>query len=451
MKTVFIILLILLSQGCKKRNQPTAVPVAEVKTKVMTTNGISMLESAPQSTTAEVATEKLQYKKVDATTIDKSDVLDWMNSQLGEKTIIVAITDDLKCDSQKAIERYYLQGLNREATKVELTSQLTKLKSSDLKAIRHNILNSPEFLNAFITPQIFIDRSFQLLLSHLPRNEEKKFYLKELNSGKTREQVTAAIAKGDEFIKSPDCQDLDFSWVSPVETFQPLKTIVDRKNNLAYWRKDDGRSFYGTVFTFDKNYIYLRSETFPFFEQFDGSNPVASWDVRLDKFRLFSGEMSSAPKKPGRLMSLRKIDLTSKIPQPYYAFACYSFKSYLTGTCRPLQSNAQDSRVSMEKVVDFSTVFDGEDNNPKLKVDDEFKKFDEVIVWNVESNEGKIRERFYFGKKNNKYYGLIRWDSARYTPALLGYKILHRTVGIKQMTDPDFSMEELKVRGSLEK
>lgn len=379
---------------------------------------------------------------------DATDMLTWMDSQLANTTYVAVHAEELKCNPTKALARYYSEGLGRAGSSHEINFHLNAISSgSNLKTIRQNFISSNEFLNAQISSNVHIQRAYQLLFGRVPSTDESNYYLNRLTQGMTIAQMVQAFLTSSEHQMSPDCHVIDSDWKSLTEVYQPFKTIVDRVKGFAYWRKDDPADFYGELFTFDQNSIYLRSETFPIFEGFD-----SVWDARIDKFRLFA--LDSAQAKPGgkgRLISNRKVDLTWQHSQTFNTYACYDFQSYQNQSCRLFQNGFQDSKVFIQKFTSFSTVFDGENPDAKWAAVDEFKNFDEVIVWNQEMANGQARERFFFGKKNGQYYGIIRWDNSVKDPSNNSFRVIHRTVGLKTLSNPNFSFKGMENRAALEK
>ena len=152
------------------------------------------------------------------------------------------------------------------------------------------------------------------------------------------------------------------SWISNVHNLQPFKSIVDPLHNGIYWHKDDLRSFYGEVWAYDESHVYLRQETFPHWPPpFDP--PGSPWDIRPDKFRLFS---SGAPQEMlpggmGRVLAPVLFDINWAHAGNMSTHLCRDWSDFKVGNCSMYQADFLDHRVTVHQFAgEFSTVFDGE-------------------------------------------------------------------------------------------
>lgn len=379
---------------------------------------------------------------------DANDMLTWVHSQLPATTYVAVHAESRKCIASATISRYYQDGLGRSASTSEISYYTTLLASgSNFKTIRRGIANSPEFLNSTASSDTVIRRAYNLLLLRNASTAEVNFYLQSLAQGLSRQQLINAISNSPEFKTSFDCYSGDTFWGNVTDVYQPFKSVVNRNFNHIYWRKDSMADWYGEIFSFDNNSIYLRSETFPVFEGLD-----KAWDERIDKFRLFAPNPSERlPGGQGRLISKRQIDTNWRHSATLNTYACYSFQEYTSGTCQLFQQGVNDSRIFIEKLNQFSTVFDGENPDAKWAATADFKSFDEVVVWHQEMDQGMARERFFFAKKNGQYYGIVRWDNSKYDPATGQFRVIDRTVGLRLLSDPAFSLKGMETRSALEK
>jgi hypothetical protein len=227
-------------------------------------------------------------------------------------------------------------------------------------------------------------------------------------------------------------------WVDIAGVLQPFKTKVDRSLHSVYFRKDDlTKNFYGEVFRYDDNNIFLRQETIPFFP---GPDPAGTWDARPDKFRLFQNVTAGAVPKPGalgRIVAPRTYANGWSVSQTFNTFYCHNWTEFKDGTCPVYQPNFYDNAVSVEMKQNFSAVFDGETD--AWQAAPEFKNFDQVLVISQRMQNDVGRERFYFGAKNGTYYGFIRWDSAVLQNGQ--WVVTDRTVGLKTASSLQVSFD----------
>lgn len=376
--------------------------------------------------------------------LDANDMLTWAHSQLPATSYVSVHAEKLKCNPNQAIQRYYQQGLGRTALSDEIQYHLNN--GASLKTVRQHISLSPEFQNVNIDHSTFTVRLYRLMFARTPSNSEIQYYLDRSAQGQTRLQMVQNFHNSNEHLSGPDCHSADFGWGDVADFHQPFKSMVDYSKKLIFWRKDDMANFYGEIFKFDDNFIYLRTETFPFFKGFDPEN---SWDARIYKFRLFALNPSEArPGGTGRLISNRRVNTNWSHSQTLNTYACYDLESFKNSTCRLFQNGVQDSRIFIERYNNFSTNFDGVNPDPRWTVSSEFQNFDEVVVWNQEMNSGTARERFFFAKKNGKYYGIVRWDNAVINPDTGRLEVIERTIGLNIQSNPAFSFSGMETRAA---
>jgi hypothetical protein len=242
----------------------------------------------------------------------------------------------------------------------------------------------------------------------------------------------------------------DTQWSQNTYTYQPFRTSVDTTLRQVYWRKDDpANNFYGEIFNYDANTIQLRMETAPYLE---GHDPVGTWVVQPDKFRLFvsGNSANNRPYGQGRIIAPRTITSSWSQSSRIDTFACDHWSDFQSGNCQVYQTNAHDD-VSLEIIAPFSTVYDGEMEG--WTATDEYKNFDEAVVVNQVMNNGAARERFIFARKGSAYYGIVRWDGS--VPAgggldgrISGWVVTGRAVGLRSVTDATFSSAGMPVRGA---
>jgi hypothetical protein len=240
-------------------------------------------------------------------------------------------------------------------------------------------------------------------------------------------------------------------WTKVTDVYQPFRTNVDTTLRQVYWRKDDpSHDFYGEIFNYDVNTIELRMETTP---NLSGIDPPGTWDVRPDKFRLFvwANSADHRPYGHGRPIAPRTITSSWSQASLFDTFACNSWSDFQSGACPLYQHNAHDD-TSLEIIAPFSTVYDGEMEDPRWHATDEYKTFDEAVAVIQVMNHGVARERFIFARKGSAYYGIVRWDYAVPVSGtdgrVSGWFITDRTTGLRSITDATFSSAGMPGRGT---
>jgi hypothetical protein len=251
-------------------------------------------------------------------------------------------------------------------------------------------------------------------------------------------------------------------WHSVVPDLQPFRSMADRDNGMVYFRKDffdkcpssTGCNFYGEIFGFNDQFVYLRTESFPVFGQTidDGK----TWDIRIDKFRVMSNSNQGRDHFPGgfgRIWAPVHVLNGWKIGQTFDTLACLSFDAFVSGACQVYQRNFVDNSVSLEIWSNFSTVFDGEAAG--YSADAEYKNFDRAIVISQIMGNGQARERFFLaGNIDNatgafQSYGFVRWDnsvkdaSGKFVP-------ISRTIGLRRATDKQVSFDGMRIRSAVD-
>lgn len=234
------------------------------------------------------------------------------------------------------------------------------------------------------------------------------------------------------------------TWTPTTQIYQPFKTKVNFVKKQVYFRKDANEGYYGEIFNYDDQLIYLRQETFPYFYGVDP--PLAPWDVRPDKFRLFAGiSQGNKPYMQGRVVAPRTIPSGWNYQQYFNTYYCHNWSEFQSGACPIYQSNAYDNSVTVEALGPFSTVFDGEIAEWPAAAD--FKAFGSGVVINQIMNNNAARERFFFAQNNGVYYGFVRWDLSVLVDGQ--WVVTDRTVGLKTASDAsvDMTFEGMKSRG----
>jgi len=230
------------------------------------------------------------------------------------------------------------------------------------------------------------------------------------------------------------------SVVSRDPRYLPFKTKVFEEINQAYWRKDSlNDNYYGEMFTYDSEGLRLHTESFPGKYHPDD---VLDWDPRYDKFRLFaSREGDQVNYSKGRLLAPLTITRSNwNISQHFNTYICNSFNELNSKSCYLFQDNFLDDSVNITFMFNFSTVFDGEQSD--YPADGIFKNFDEVLV--INQHFGLARERFFFARSGETFYGLVRWDDSRLVNGQ--WVVGDRAVGLKIMQDDNFSFDGMLQR-----
>ena len=236
------------------------------------------------------------------------------------------------------------------------------------------------------------------------------------------------------------------SWLSACPTIQPFKSIVDPTLTAVYWHKDGMEDFYGEIWDYNNSSLYLRQETYPHWPP-PYDPPSAPWDVRPDKFRLFSnGNPGAATRLPGGMgRVLAPFDFMNSSHWVHRGnmttYLCRDWEEFKKGNCSLYQPSFLDSSVTVSKWGgEFSTIFDGHVDDPvgQWKVDKVMTSLKNVHVINQEmvgSSGGKTkgRERFFFATAGNgTNLGIVRWDASvanASTPD--GFTVTQRTVGLR--------------------
>lgn len=261
-------------------------------------------------------------------------------------------------------------------------------------------------------------------------------------------------------------------WVSACPSIQPFKTTVFKPWNVAFWRKDDMKDFYGELFTYDLTTVRLHTETMPP----PAAHEVAThpaWDARPDRTRVFVQTSNGyqnwptdrtivynwAPKSLVRLKTgnaqakfgveqntgenwaigraLAPVDGSTdwQFHGTLNAYISNNYDQLSNGTA-PLMQLCVNDYVTITKIKNFSCVYDGEADG--WKADSDLKHFDEAFVINQHMNDNAARERFIFARKGSTYFGLVRWDCSEMRG---GKWVLNaRAIGLKLMTaDKGFS------------
>lgn len=247
-------------------------------------------------------------------------------------------------------------------------------------------------------------------------------------------------------------------WKSITQSFQPFKTTVDATSRGVYWHKDMPQSFYGEVWNYDETHISLRQESFPKFPPpFDPTS--ASWDVRPDKFRLFSSDMDTNSQLPGGLgRVLAPVHFSSNWTHSgnMTTHLCRNWLQFSIGNCSLYQPHFLDLLVSVREIGGLNTAFDGaldDDPGGQFAVDSTMHNLRDarVIDQRMAGSSGgpaSGRERFFFARApNGTNLGIVRWDSSvANSSAPDGFTVQQRTLGCTVKCHGDFNSSGFRSR-----
>lgn len=160
------------------------------------------------------------------------------------------------------------------------------------------------------------------------------------------------------------------TWQSGCPTTQPFRSTVDAKHRGVYWHKDEPADFYGEVWEYDDDAVYVRMETFPKFPS--PFEPAAlPWDARPDKFRLFFHDGQALPGGKGRVLAPRSLSAAGAGWSHRGRFntgLCSNYTAFDDGSCVPFQTGFLDTKVFVTQPAGpWETHFDGETADPKWK------------------------------------------------------------------------------------
>ena len=287
----------------------------------------------------------------------------------------------------------------------------------------------------------------------------------------------------------------DAGWFSPTNTLQPFKSKTKLDANFAMWRKDFVQhNFYGEVFTFDDQYLYLVSESFPCFPnacyselseadckkvgEYDPGTHNC-WIFDPGRFRLFvlaeQGYLTW-PYSLGRVLAPRKVDFSWTLRSHFHSYLCSSWDDFENGKCGlpqkqecgvtqkesyevPYQSDFYD-QVSLTKPPInngvYSTAFDGANEAPgpsgeKWSLDAELQTLtDGVVIEQVQEGTEQVknlgRERFFLARRGQTMFGMVRWDSSVYSEKLGGWFVNQRTIGYHLVEDSNLGFSQMEER-----
>ena len=238
-------------------------------------------------------------------------------------------------------------------------------------------------------------------------------------------------------------------WQSGCPTSQPFRSTVDAANRGIYWHKDEPANFYGEVWEYDEDAVFIRMETFPKFPP--PFEPAAQpWDVRPDKFRLFYQDEQRLPGGKGRVLAPRDLATAGKDWSHrglMNTALCENWTVFDQGECVPRATHFLDSSVFVTRTIGpWSTHFDGEAVSKKWASKKSMRELAGAIVINQEmagvaGNVTVSRERFFFARmRNGTSLGIVRWDASMVNvSAPDGFTVVERTAGMGIKCDPTFS------------
>lgn len=243
-----------------------------------------------------------------------------------------------------------------------------------------------------------------------------------------------------------------------------MKHLPSSKQLL--WRKDDKQDFYGEIFYYDDQFVYLRSETFPIFHCPSVSgvcDPAGTWDDRPDKFRWFAGRGEPMRTARGRVFA-PKIAWHGWSHGPYAmdTYYCHSHNELDQSNCDLYQSNHRDW-VTVEAYSNYNIfAADGDKVEEYPNAPSPAEKIYDVVIISQEFNptnlsgsaplgtvRGRTRERFFLGRLKGKYVGMIRWDLSSAEDGK--YKLSARSIGYRWSTDSNVTFEGMIKRAAREK
>ncbi len=264
------------------------------------------------------------------------------------------------------------------------------------------------------------------------------------------------------------------TWVNGTGVAQPFKMYADRSVSQIYWRKDmpavsqrqDGKNYeyFGEIFTFDNTSVRLREESFPIFlcPGVGGRCDAASapWDIRADKFRLFA-VATGAPLKQtqGRFFMPRPMwHGWSNGPHDVNTYYCASYSELQQSTCPIYQQGIKDW-ITIEAYSNYDIFNADGDKVIAMPGGTPTQRIYDVVIVTQEQNitnlsesvapgvaRGNYRERYFFGRVGNDYYGFIRWDGSKNVNG--AYELEYRTIGYGWDTTFNPTFTEMQQRGA---
>ena len=236
-------------------------------------------------------------------------------------------------------------------------------------------------------------------------------------------------------VNSQTRETIDDPW-EPNWTYQPFKSRVNSLWRQVYWRKDQPPDYYGELFTYDDDVIMLHAESFPKKTYLDPPEQP-EWDQRPDRLRLFIQD-DEPDWSRGRVFA--PVDGSTNWHHEGYidTYMVNSYDEINNKTAQLYQNHFYDSSVFiMIETYPFSTVFDGEADGWPAGVD--FQTFDEVLIIHQEMYGDVGRERFFFARKGETYYGMVRWDNSITVNGQ--WHVVQRTTGLTLLQNGNFSFE----------
>lgn len=226
-------------------------------------------------------------------------------------------------------------------------------------------------------------------------------------------------------------------WQTVIPDTQCFRTRVVPEHKVVLWRKDAlNADYYGEIFTYDDRLIRLHMETFPSRTPVDVPDSPA-WDPRPDRFRLFVEAGEREDWRIGRILAPLDASTRWRHSGRINTYICNTWNEYHDRTAPRWQEGFLDNAVFLERHKPFSTVFDGPCPDGYAP-DAAFTAFDEVIVINQCMQQDAGRERFFFARKGEDCYGIVRWDNAVKRGG--DWVVMERTVGLRLgVRKPEFS------------
>ncbi|NLV43568.1 MAG: hypothetical protein GXY07_03585 [Candidatus Hydrogenedentes bacterium] len=226
-------------------------------------------------------------------------------------------------------------------------------------------------------------------------------------------------------------------WQAVIPDTQCFRTWVVPEYKVVLWRKDAlNADYYGEIFTYDDTLVRLHMETFPPRTPVDGPDSLV-WDPRPDRFRLFVEAGEREDWRLGRVFAPLEASTAWRHSGCINTYICNTWNGYHDRTAPRWQERFLDNAVFLERQASFSTFFDGPCPDGYAP-DTAFTAFDEAIVINQCMQQDAGRERFFFARKGEDCYGIVRWDNAVKRDGT--WVVLERTIGLRLgVQEPEFS------------
>ena len=245
----------------------------------------------------------------------------------------------------------------------------------------------------------------------------------------------------------------------------PMKMMADYASEHVYFHKDSSwQDFVGQTYDFDANNVWIRTETMGYFNctdvnpqtgRCDNYTSSTPWDIRNDKFRLFVGTNTTQAAAHGYLLAPRPVSHGWRgaldVFDTYY---CNSFSEVRTSTCT-LYQKGNKIFVTVYFYKNYDLFNDAGDRTVALPNGTPQQRLFDVMVVSIEEGlcDASLpaggarciaRERNFYGRVGNEYWGLIRFDSGLRKQG--AYELTERVVAYEWDTSYNPKLDEMKVR-----